>query len=273
MSTAGELLRAWHGPLAMAAAPEAAEAGTIAYVGLGPSATAPLGTLAVLRHVDGEWSLDPLGPVSLEADAGGITAAPGPAAGLRGLAAPSERRLLAVLPWTNALAELRLPTAGEARVIAGRITGFVGAGGGNPLPAALALHPDGSLYVALFGEVPYRAGTGQIVRVESDGRWQPVQQGLTFPVALAVSPGGTLFALEFASAFDARLQSFAGNSGRLVMVDRGAARSRTIVRDLNYPTAVTFSESGDAYFTENGAFSAAGEGRVLRVVSPALVPR
>ena len=74
----------------------------------------------------------------------------------------------------------------------------------------------------------------------------------------------------FASGYDTRTQQFAPRSGRLLAVGPGPGRRRTVVREINYPTALAFSPAGDVYFTEAGAFSAAGDGRVLRVAAQTL---
>ncbi|MGH2355300.1 MAG: ScyD/ScyE family protein, partial [Chloroflexota bacterium] len=177
----------------------------------------------------------------------------------------------AALPLANRLVHLQGPAPGDA--LSGElttVTGFIGAGGSNPLPTGLALAPDGSLFVAHFGSEPYRPGTGRIVHVAADGRWQPRFEGLNFPVALAFAPDGQLYVLEFASGYDPRTGRFTPRSGRLLAIGPVTGRRRTIVRDIAYPTALAFSPTGDAYFTESGAFSAAGEGRILYVPAQTL---
>jgi hypothetical protein len=109
-----------------------------------------------------------------------------------------------------------------------------------------------------------------VVRVDTNGRWQPVYEALTFPIALAFAPGGQLYVLEFASGYDARTGRFTPNSGRLLAVGPSPARRRSVTAAINYPTALRFSPSGDAFLSENGVFSRAGEGRILRVTSQSL---
>jgi len=160
--------------------------------------------------------------------------------------------------------------AGAPTLDIARVTGFVDSGQRNPFPTAAAAAPDGTLYVSLFGAEPFRAGTGRVVRVAPDGKWQPLFESLNFPIALAFGPGGQLYVLEFASGFDARTGRFTPNSGRLLAVGPSPARRRTVVAAINYPTALRFSATGDAFMTENGAFSRPGEGRILRVTAQAL---
>jgi hypothetical protein len=108
------------------------------------------------------------------------------------------------------------------------------------------------------------------VRVRDDGRWQPYYDGLSFPVALGFAPDGQLYVLEFASGYDERAAQFRPHSGRLLTVGPGPARRRTIVSQIHYPTALTFSAAGDVYLTEAGALSPAGQGTVLRVPAQTL---
>ncbi len=144
------------------------------------------------------------------------------------------------------------------------VTGFIDSGQRNPFPTGAAVAGDGSVFVTLFGPEPFKPGTGKVVRVDSSGRWQPVVDALTFPIAVGIAPDGQLYVLEFASGYDERTGRFTANSGRLLAVGPAAARRRTIVREINYPTAFRFSPAGDVFITENGVGGRPGEGRVLR---------
>jgi len=47
--------------------------------------------------------------------------------------------------------------------------------------------------------------------------------------------------------------------------------TRTVVLDrLNYPTAMVFSRAGDLYIAVNGAWSAPGQGTILKIACDAL---
>lgn len=145
------------------------------------------------------------------------------------------------------------------------VTGFKGTGDRNPLPTGVARAPDGSVYVTLLATDALRPSTGKVVRVEEDGRWQPVFEGLNYPVALAFGAGGQLFVLELSRGFDQATQRFAPHSGRLLAVGPSPGRRRTVVREINFPSSMTISPEGDAYFTENALHSAAGTGHILKV--------
>jgi hypothetical protein len=229
------------------------------YAFLGPSDEARLGTTYQIVGGGGEWELRPLGPVDAGLEA---TAAPSAAWGAAGTA---EADVYATLPAANQLIRLR-PGAGAAGgLVTSAITGFVDAGQSNPHPVGSAPLAGGLVAVALFGSEPYRAGGGRVAIVQPDGRWQVAYESLRFPVAIGRGPGNQLFVLEFAAGYDPRSSRFTPRSGRLLAVGPAPGRRRVVVREINYPTALTFAPNGDAFLTENGAFSGVGEGRILRV--------
>ncbi|HEX2035088.1 MAG TPA: ScyD/ScyE family protein [Chloroflexota bacterium] len=264
-------LFAQSGPAALAL-PTSAGAGTAApgasrpLLFLGASDAAPLGTVARMVQTDDSWSLTATTAIG----ATGERPASGPATAW-GAQAAADGSVYVAMPLANLL--LRLPPGAEgmpAAEAARAVTGFIGAGGSNPLPVGVALAPDGSVLVAHFGAAPFRPGGGRIVQVEADGRWQPRVEGLSFPVALAFGRDGQLYVLEFASGYDQASGRFTPRSGRLISVGPQPGRRRIIVRDVHYPTSLVISAGGDAYFTENGVFSAPGQGRILMVPAPTL---
>jgi glucose/arabinose dehydrogenase len=233
----------------------------------GPAAGQPLGGIAQLELGGGASGSTGAGGVGAPAP---LALAGGPAGGpatVWGARPSGDGSLYAALPLVNLLVRLD-PQDGQAIPV----TGFIGPGGSNPMPAGVATAPDGSVYVAHFGPEPYRPGTGRIVRVLPDGRWESRYEGLTFPVALAFNPDGVLFVLELAAGYDARSGQFQPQSGRLMAVGPDENRRRVVVRDVDFPTALAFSAAGDAYFTESGAFRGPGAGRILLVPGQTLRP-
>jgi hypothetical protein len=193
----------------------------------------------------------------------GIAPELGVGAGTAWAAAPDRQgSVYATLPRSNQLVRVRASAGAPAADV---VTGFIGAGGRNPLPTGVAVAPDGGVYVTLFATEQNRASTGQVVKVEPDGRWQAVYDGLTFPVGLAVGAAGQMVVIELARAFDERSGRFIPNSGRLLVLGPGQNRRRTVVREINYPSALTVSAEGEIFFTEDGIFSAPGAGKVLRL--------
>ena len=175
-----------------------------------------------------------------------------------------------MLPLANLLVRID-PATGRAVPV----TPFIGAGGSNPLPTSVARHPgrhpggDPLRGRALpgGGQLP----TGRVVQVAPDGRWQPVYEGLRFPIAVAFAPNGLLYVVEFASGYDAANRRFLPGSGRVLALGPEARQRRTVIRDVDYPTAIAFSPAGDLYVTEGGVFRGPGEGRLLFVPAQTLL--
>jgi hypothetical protein len=174
------------------------------------------------------------------------------------------------VPLANRVLRLRPATSPTGAPDMSALTGFLGTNGDNPLPSGVTVGPEGALYATLFATEPGRPGSGKVVRIEADGRWQPIYEDLTFPVALVFSPSGQLYVLEFSRTYDQRTRQFLPDSGRLLAVGPAPYRRRVVLRDISLPTAVTFSPIGDIYLTENGAQSRAGSGHILRIPAQSL---
>jgi hypothetical protein len=240
---------------------------------LGPDDARPQGSLL---RLPAEGAAEPL-PLTPDGagGAGPVAAAWGalfdaaPAAGTPTAGGAAVGTLSAVLPLANLLVRVD-PATGRAVPV----TPFIAAGGANPLPTSVARHPDGTLVVTHFGAEPYPAAgqspTGRVVQVAPDGRWQPVYEGLRFPIAAAFAPNGLLYVVEFASGYDAANRRFLPGSGRVLALGPEARQRRTVIRDVDYPTAIAFSPGGDLYVTEGGIFRGPGEGRLLFVPSQTL---
>jgi hypothetical protein len=88
------------------------------------------------------------------------------------------------------------------------------------------------------------------------------------PIDVNFDGAGSMYVLEFS---DGRrpAQPYAAGLGRLLRIEHDGAR--TVVLDqLNYPTAMVFSHAGDLYIAVNGAFSAPGQGAILKIACRAL---
>ncbi|HVG95850.1 MAG TPA: ScyD/ScyE family protein [Chloroflexota bacterium] len=264
---AAQPLFAQSGPGALAADP----AGTLLF--LGPEDARPQGGLLRLPATGGAadpLALTPDGPGGAAPAAAVWGAALDPAGAGSAPAGAAARTLSAVLPLANLLVRVD-PATGRAVPV----TPFIAAGGSNPLPTSVARHPDGTLVVTHFGAEPFPAAgqspTGRVVQVAPDGRWQPVYEGLRFPIAAAFAPNGLLYVVEFASGYDAANRRFLPGSGRVLALGPEARQRRTVIRDVDYPTAIAFSPAGDLYVTEGGVFRGPGEGRLLFVPAQTLL--
>jgi sugar lactone lactonase YvrE len=134
---------------------------------------------------------------------------------------------------------------------------------GMPPLTGLAFGPDGRLYFADFSALPHAPGSGAIWAADSAGELAVAAAGLTMPIDVGFDAAGAMYVLEFS---DGRRpsQPYAAGLGRLLRIERDGAR--TVVLDhLNYPTAMAFSRAGDLYIAVNGAWSAPGQGAILKI--------
>jgi sugar lactone lactonase YvrE len=148
----------------------------------------------------------------------------------------------------------------------GALRFFVQAPGLPPL-TGLSFGPDGALYVALLSSIPLTPGMGAVWRAEPSGAFTVTVPGLTMPIDVAFDAAGAMYVLEFGDG-GTPTHPYSPESGRLLRIEEG--RQTVLLEKLNYPTAMVFSPAGDLYIAVNGAFSAPGEGAILKVPCRAL---
>jgi sugar lactone lactonase YvrE len=139
---------------------------------------------------------------------------------------------------------------------------------GMPPLTGMAFGPDGRLYFANFSPLPHTPGSGAIWAADRTGKLALAAGDLTMPIDVAFDRAGAMYVLEFS---DGRrpAQPYAAGLGRLLRVGRDGARAIVLDR-LNYPTAMVFSAGGDLYIAVNGAWSAPGQGAILKIACPAV---
>jgi len=132
-----------------------------------------------------------------------------------------------------------------------------------PPLTGLAFGPDGRLYFAMFSLLPHTPGSGEIWVADSSGQLSLATSGLTMPIDVSFDATGAMYILEFSKGIQPD-QLYAAGNGRLLRAERNG--SPTIVLDhLDYPTAMVFSQAGDLYIAVGGAFTAPGQGAILKV--------
>jgi sugar lactone lactonase YvrE len=139
---------------------------------------------------------------------------------------------------------------------------------GMPPLAGMAFGPDGRLYFADFSPLPHAPGTGAIWAADPSGKLALAAGNLTMPIDLGFDRAGAMYVLEFSNGRRPS-QPYAAGLGQLLRIERDGARTLVLDR-LNYPTAMAFSRSGDLYIAVNGAWSAPGQGAILRIACAAL---
>ena len=125
----------------------------------------------------------------------------------------------------------------------------------------LAFGPDGRLYVVMLSTLPVIRGGGAVWAAAVDGALTRAIDNLTLPIDVAFDSSGTMFVLEFSDGVG---RLYAPDRGRLLRIDSDGTRT-VVLDELNYPTSMTFSDQGDLYIALAGAFSAPGEGEIIKV--------
>ncbi len=132
-----------------------------------------------------------------------------------------------------------------------------------PPLVGLAFGPDERLYIAMFSALSHTVGSGAIWVADSSGSLTVAASRLTMPIDVGFDAAGRLYVLEFSDGMQLD-QPYAPGSGRLLRI--GQNDSRTVVLDhLNYPTAMVFSRAGDLYIAVGGAFTAPGQGAIVKL--------
>jgi sugar lactone lactonase YvrE len=139
---------------------------------------------------------------------------------------------------------------------------------GMPPLTGLTFGPDGRLYVAQLSALPLAPGTGGIWVTDAASALTPAVPRLTQPIDVGFDASGAMYVLEFGDG-GTPARPYAPASGRLLRIAPDGARHVVLGR-LNYPTAMVFSGTGDLYIALSGAFSAAGQGAIVRVPCRAL---
>ena len=126
------------------------------------------------------------------------------------------------------------------------------------MPTAVAVGPDGALYVSELTGVPFPTGFARIFRVNGDRSISVVATGLTAVVDIAFGSDGTLYALQFASC-----GPFFACPGGIVRVGASAPHA-VVAGGFIQPGGMTIGADGAFYVTQRAMN--AGVGEVLRVV-------
>jgi hypothetical protein len=127
----------------------------------------------------------------------------------------------------------------------------------DSVPDALAVGPDGALYVGELTGFPFPIGGARIYRLVPGQTPQIFADGFTNIIDMAFDIDGSLLVLEIAK------NSLLSNdhTGALVRLNRDGSRTTLISEGLSYPTAVAVHDEA-LYLTNCG--TCAGTGQVLR---------
>jgi plastocyanin len=134
----------------------------------------------------------------------------------------------------------------------------------NRAPTALALAPDGGVYVGELTSAPYLNGAASVLHVDRDGKVTAVWTKLTAVTGLAVATDGTLYASQL-SETRKRAPFLQPGTGSVVR-RTGESTSATVATGLNFPIAVAFGPDGALYVASPAIGANDGTGTVVRFV-------
>jgi hypothetical protein len=134
---------------------------------------------------------------------------------------------------------------------------------GHVVPTALAVGPDGNLYISNLLTFPVMEGAAKVWMLTPDGTLTEHATGLTAVLGLAFDDEGRLYALETSGPGTADAPISPG-TGRVVrMADDGTWE--VIATGLVFPTAMTFGDDGMLYVSNFGFGFPPGAGQIVTV--------
>ncbi len=132
-----------------------------------------------------------------------------------------------------------------------------------PVPTAVDVADDGSVYVSFLSAFPFDEGTARVEKWV-DGELAETYEGLTAVTDVFVAADGTVYAVQMSSGVGDI--GWVPNSGKVVAI--GADGTLTdIATDLNFPYDIAQDANGVLYITLNAAYSEAGTGQVVLLAS------
>lgn len=134
----------------------------------------------------------------------------------------------------------------------------------HPVPTAITRAPDGGVYVGFLGAGPHLDGQSKVVKVTHDGHASDYWTGLTMVTGLAVTPDGTLYALDMATGNTPDPPNIYPNTGRLVR-QTGPASLEEVITGLNYPISMGFGPDGGLYVSLPAIASDDAQGSIIRI--------
>lgn len=153
----------------------------------------------------------------------------------------------------------------------GQVSRVADLSGDNQVPTAVALGPNGELYVGYLSGLPYPNGAAKVVQIDASGTATDVWTGLTNVTGLAVEADGTLLASEMSTGNTAAEPFLVENSGKIVR-QTGPGTAEDVVTDLNLPTHLEIGPDGALYVAAPAIGAQDGSGYVVRIDASGTTP-
>jgi sugar lactone lactonase YvrE len=184
-------------------------------------------------------------PPDFDPDADGYRMVADPAAGMFWVLEPNSGGVLGVTPD-------------------GAIRRIADLSAEHPVPSAIALDPNGGVFIGNLTAVPFADKTAKVIHVAPDGSVTTVWTGLTTVTGLAVGPDGTLYAAELSTGNLQQPPFLVPGSGRVVR-QTGPDRSEDVATGLMFPIALRFGPDGALYVAMPAIGADQGGGMIARL--------
>ncbi len=132
-----------------------------------------------------------------------------------------------------------------------------------PVPTAVDVADDGSVYVSFLSAFPFDEGTARVEKWV-DGELAETYSGLTAVTDVYVAADGTVYAVEMSSGVNDT--GWVPNSGKVVAIAADGTLT-DMVTDLNFPYDIAQDANGVLYVTLNAAYSEPGTGQVIQLAA------
>jgi sugar lactone lactonase YvrE len=142
---------------------------------------------------------------------------------------------------------------------------------GHLVPTAMAVGPDGNLYVSNLTTFPMVARASQVFTVTPNGELSVYAKAVTAVLGLAFDNEGRLYVLETSGPGSGQEAPIVPGTGRVVrLTDNGELE--VVATGLVFPTGMTFGPDGTLYVSNFGFGFPPGAGQVVAIDVPAPLP-